>query len=78
MADNCTLWPEGTWTHCCAMHDRRYANKRLTRKQADELLFRCVQKKSNTAMAYIMYAGVRAFGWWWYDKATDPTNKENK
>ncbi|MDD3443204.1 MAG: hypothetical protein PHW89_08070 [Sulfurimonas denitrificans] len=74
--DYCTLWFEGTWTHCCAMHDRRYANKRLTRKQADELLFRCVKRQSNIIMAYVMYAGVRAFGWYYYDKATDPDVKD--
>ena len=78
MADNCTLWFEGSWAHCCAMHDRRYANKRLTRKQADELLFRCVKRKAGVVMAYTMYIGVRAFGWYFYDNSTDPENRNKK
>ncbi len=70
--DHCTLFPDGSWAECCARHDRRYDNKRITREQADELLFRCVVRKSNKVVAYIVYAGVRAFGWYYYDKANDP------
>lgn len=66
MENNCTLFPEGSWTECCARHDRRYENKRLNRAQADKLLFRCVKRKSNVAVASIMYLGVRAFGWYYY------------
>lgn len=58
---NCTCFPDGTWTECCARHDRRYENKRLSRKQADLLLFRCVKKKS-VIIATIMYIGVRLWG----------------
>lgn len=76
--DYCTFWIEGNWTECCSLHDRRYENRRLTRKQADELLFRCVKRKSNRVMASIMYIGVRAFGWYWYDKSTDPIIKDSK
>lgn len=68
MKDNCTFWFEGTWTECCKRHDRRYANKRLTRNQADKLLFRCVKRKSNIIMAFIMFTGIRILGWYWYDK----------
>ena len=70
--DNCTAFPEGNWSSCCARHDRRYENKRLTRKQADELLYRCVRRKKNVVVASIMWAGVRTFGGWYYDKANDP------
>lgn len=73
--DNCTLWPEGTWSECCALHDRRYENKRLTRYQADKLLFRCVNRKSNIKMAIVMFLGVRLFGWFFYNKSTDPIMK---
>lgn len=61
--DHCTLWFEGTWSECCARHDRRYANKRLTRYQADILLYRCIKRKSNIVMASVMFVGVRLFGW---------------
>ena len=63
--DNCTFFIEGTWSECCARHDRRYSNRRLTRSQADLLLFRCVRKKS-LIIALIMYAGVRLFGQFYY------------
>ena len=62
----CTLWFKGTWNECCCWHDRRYANKRLTRYQADKLLYRCVKRKSNKIMASIMFVGVRLFGWYFY------------
>ena len=61
--DHCTLWFEGTWGECCKRHDRRYANQRLTRYQADILLYRCVKRKSNIGMASLMFVGVRLFGW---------------
>lgn len=60
--DGCTCWFDGNWKHCCDFHDRRYANQRLTRYQADKLLYRCVAKKSKP-MALIMFIGVRLFGW---------------
>jgi hypothetical protein len=71
--DCCTLWFDGTWRECCCRHDRRYVNKRLSRKQADKLLYRCVKRKSNAFMASVMYVGVRSFGWYFYRKI----NKEN-
>jgi len=76
--DHCTLWFEGNWSECCALHDRRYANKRLTRYQADKLLFRCVRRKSNIVMASIMFAGVRTIGWYFYDKAINPIKEVNE
>ena len=66
MKDNCTLFPEGSWSLCCARHDRRYENKRLTRLEADILLYRCVKHKSNLINAAIMFSGVRLFGWYFY------------
>jgi len=65
----CTLYPDGEWSSCCCMHDRRYENKRINRAQADELLYRCVLRKSNKINATIMWIGVRAFGWYFYSKA---------
>ena len=55
------------WSEACAMHDRRYANARLSRKQADELLRRSVKRKTNSGiLSSLMYIGVRSFGWIWY------------
>jgi len=58
------------WSNCSKFHDRRYNNKRLTRYQADKLLYRCVKRKSNTFIASLMFLGVRAFGWYFYKKDT--------
>ena len=70
-----TCWFDGCcgayWGHCAKCHDRRYENKRLNRKQADELLYRCVLKKSNRINATIMWIGVRMFGWYFYKKANN-------
>ena len=65
----CTAYPEGTWSSCCKLHDRRYLNKRLTKYQADKLLFRCVRRKSNIFNAAIMFIGVTVGGNWNYYKA---------
>ena len=67
--NNCTLSPEGNWTECCARHDKRYENNRLNRKQADELLYRCIKRKSGSSIiAGVYWLGVRAFGWLYYNK----------
>ena len=57
------------WGVCSKKHDKRYANKRLTRYQADILHYRCVKRKSNIVMASLMFMGVRSFGWYFYEKA---------
>lgn len=68
--DHCTLSPDGWWSDCCARHDRRYANKRLTRYQADKLLYRCILRKTDCYMvAGFYFLGVRLAGWYFYDKA---------
>lgn len=76
MKDHCTMFPEGNWSECCARHDRRYENKRLTRFQADKLLFRCVKRKSSIIIAAIMFMGVRLVGWYFYDNANNPKLKK--
>ena len=64
--DYCTLWFEGNWKVCCKRHDRRYKNKRISKYQADKLLFRCVKRKANSFMAALMFIGVSLFGWYSY------------
>jgi hypothetical protein len=57
------------WSLACKRHDRRYENKRLTRYQADILLYRDVVRKTNCiALASLMFLGVRTFGWLRYGK----------
>jgi len=74
--NNCTLFPDGTWSSCCARHDRRYENKRLTKYQADKLLYRCVAKK-NKLIASVMFLGVTLFGHYWYKKANDEAHNKH-
>ena len=63
--DRCCKWD---WSWCCTFHDRRYENTRLNRSQADELLRRCVKRKtSSSVFAFIMWLGVRLFGWTRYN-----------
>ena len=70
--DHCTFSPDGSWAECCARHDRRYENKRLNRSQADELLRRCIKRKSgNRVIGRTYWIGVRIFGWFFYDKAKE-------
>ena len=66
--DGCTMWFDGTWRSCCDKHDKRYENKRITKFQADILLFRCVAKHSFW-MGALMFTGVSLFGHWNYAKA---------
>lgn len=66
---NCTCFFEGNWTKCCEKHDKRYMSTRLTKWQADKLLYRCVKKQGHAVVAGIMFAGVAVFGHWNYYKA---------
>jgi len=67
MSNYCTLFPDGNWGTCCKRHDRRYENKRLTKRQADILLKRCVTRKAGWLIGIIIYIGVRLpiSKWWW-------------
>lgn len=70
MADNCTGWFEGTWTHCCAAHDLSYANPAIDRLTADIELARCVAATSGgPIMGSVMFVGVALFGWFFRRKA---------
>ena len=51
------------WGSCSKRHDKRYENTRLTRRQADELLYRCFKRKVNIVFAFIGYILVRLLGW---------------
>ena len=68
MKDNCTMWPEGNWSECCARHDKRYSRKALSKFKADILLYRCVKRKHSVLMAAIMFLGVTIFGHFYYNK----------
>ena len=71
----CTFFPEGNWSECCRRHDRRYENKRLTKRQADILLKRCVTRKAGCLIGWIIYLGVRLpiIAKWFYSNAQSNT-----
>lgn len=72
----CTGWFDGSWKNCCVYHDKLYmteAGTDLTRAEADDRLFECVKNKS-AVMAYIMLAGVRLFGWYYWNKYKEQRN----
>jgi hypothetical protein len=53
----CTMWPEGTWSHCCIAHDLG---------GTDAQLAQCVAASADwpaygLLMAWLMYAGVKIF-----------------
>lgn len=66
--NSCTLFPDYNWDECCKFHDYQYLSKKVSRKEADKILYNCVKNKSKT-IAYVMYAGVRLFGWYFWNKS---------
>ena len=74
--DHCTRWLEGWWSHCCAAHDADYAAQ-IGQALADERLWQCVATSAEggllgiatTAVAGLMWLGVRVFGRRYYRKA---------
>ena len=70
----CTGWFDGlfgkSWADACQLHDDRYMTvmgKGMTRKECDLELKRNVAKTCKP-MSYVMYFGVRLFGWYYWDK----------
>jgi hypothetical protein len=70
-SDGCSLFPDGNfkdrnlWCDCCLTHDTAYwrGGTEAERKQADQELRQCVQKRTKSkALATMMYEGVRAGG----------------
>ena len=53
---------------CCERHDKDYAaGSGITRKQADDTLYTCIAIERPN-FAYMVWAGVRLFGWLFYHK----------
>lgn len=70
-SDGCSLFPdaspisESDWCACCYQHDIAYwqGGTKAQREAADEALGTCVANKTgNTALANLMYEGVRVGG----------------
>jgi hypothetical protein len=65
--NSCTLFPDCIWKDCCYVHDLNYVRQKITRLEADKMLLSCVKERCK-AVAYIMYAGVRLFGLYFWNK----------
>jgi len=70
-SDGCSLFPDSSamtshdWCDCCFQHDIAYwrGGTAEQRKAADRLLRQCVTEKTgNSALAALMYEGVRVGG----------------
>jgi len=59
----CTLWPEGSWHHCCVAHDYAYADGIYSKWDADVELMKCVYHTGHPIVAFLMFLGVTLFGW---------------
>lgn len=64
-SDGCTGVPDFNFRSCCEEHDMHYRlNTGLTRKEADILMRKCIQKKwGGFFLPWIYYFGVRLIGW---------------
>lgn len=65
VSDGCSLWIDDGWGRpCCVDHDIRYwcGGESEERSQADAELRRCVDEVAPSALAWLMWAGVRAGG----------------
>ena len=64
--DGCTLWPNGDWASCCAVHDATYwcGGSAQDRVRADATLKNCVNKKT-PFWGSVMYYGTRIGGIPW-------------
>lgn len=64
----CTGWFDGTWGHCCALHDIAYTLQ-LDKWSADIALGQCVVRVGGEVMGPIMTLAVLAVGGWAYRNA---------
>ncbi len=66
-SDGCTFSPDGLpgkpvlWRECCVAHDLRFwgGGNRRDRKEADQKLKSCVEKKAGATIARLFFAGVQ-------------------
>ncbi|MFW6253809.1 MAG: FAD-binding oxidoreductase, partial [Chitinivibrionales bacterium] len=68
-SDDCSCWPEGydqkrQWEECCREHDLAYwaGGSYQERLEADERLRECVERTGDSAVARLMFYGVRVGG----------------
>jgi hypothetical protein len=62
-SDGCTFFPEGNYVSCCEIHDAAYGAG-YDRAKADEDLRECVKSCGRPVQAWVMWVGVRLFGYY--------------
>lgn len=67
-SDGCSLWPDLDYGQCCVEHDRAYwrGGAGPLRLEADLALMACVSRSHGWVMGWVMFAGVRCFGHWFW------------
>jgi hypothetical protein len=75
--DGCSFFPEGKQTACCNAHDIAYSfgNSRL---EADRALRECVKACGKPYMAWVLFIGVRLFGYFAWRKAQNTVKRRRE
>ena len=62
--DGCSLYPDGSWLHCCIAHDLAYwaGGDHAEKDLADQELGLCVEKATTKRNAEVMMNGVKFGG----------------
>ena len=74
----CTCFPDMNHFSCCDAHDTCYARQQKSRLECDKKLQECVCHKSGNIIGYLMYNGVRLFGWLFWLRVTYKKSKRIK
>lgn len=68
--DGCSFAPDFNFRDCCVQHDYDYAEHHREseekRAEIDNEMRLCIKCRAGAIVAWIYWAGVRAFGWWPY------------
>lgn len=75
----CSLSPDLDFGLCCAAHDRAYSRQTISRARADWNLAACIGRRGldrgfwsqllHWSLAFLYFAFVRLFGWWFWRRA---------
>jgi hypothetical protein len=73
MTDKCSFFFGGSHNPCCEQHDKDYGREStISRREADKKLRLCVIEKGHPVRAWVMWVGVRVFGWFFYKGRRSP------
>jgi hypothetical protein len=69
--DGCTSAPDLNVRSCCDEHDISYQSGRMSRREADKQLRRCIRSKGWIVMPWVFWLAVRVFGRRYYKRNED-------